>query len=423
MKLKLVFYNDFFKDFATLFSGTILASVIPLFFSPIISRLYTAEQFGVFAIVSAVLSIFSNVAAGRYEMAVMLPKKESESKSLVNLAGLISFVVSLFVLAVLLLFYSYFKEINELSSLGIVVFVIPPLLWIMSFSKTINFWFNRNRLFNKNAASKVVQGVGVSVITVLFGYFGSKQGLVLGYFWGWFLYFVVIVFFALGSNFRFFQSTVLSMKSLAIEYQKFPKLNMLSTFLNDFAAYLAIFMISFFYTVEDTGYYNFTRQYLYVPLSLISLTLSSVLFQRISKKINLKQSVKLEILNVFKILLIVSLLTITIVLLFGEELFVWVFGEEWLKSGQLAKVLVFIFAFKFMVSPFGQVLIALKKLRTALVFPIIYTVLMLGLFFFKESSFDDFIFVLVFFEIVAYAVYLMLTFQSVNVYEQKLKLN
>ena len=50
------YQSKFFKNFLILFKGSFLAQLIPLFFSPIIARIYTPEQFGILALfVSIVL--------------------------------------------------------------------------------------------------------------------------------------------------------------------------------------------------------------------------------------------------------------------------------------------------------------------------------------------------------------------------------
>ncbi|KAB1065714.1 lipopolysaccharide biosynthesis protein [Salibacter halophilus] len=418
MGIRKFFKNDFIKDFSTLFSGTLIASALPLLFSPIISRLYTPEQFGVFAIVSAVVSSISNVAGGRYEMAVMLPKKGSDSKALVRLAAFISLLISLLILLIIFLFKGDILKLLNAEILGNTIYIIPPLLWVMALFKPFNYWLNRNRLYSKNAIAKVVQGGGISIFTVLLGYWGLKDGLVFGYFSGWLAFIGLVLIFLSISGFFKEKISVDRIIRVARTYKQFPRLNVLSTFLNDTASHIIIFMITIFFTVEQTGYYNFSRQYLFVPLSLLSMTLSNVYFQRIAHKINTRESLKNEFSTIIKILLSIGIFVILIISTFGEDLFVFFFGESWKRSGELATILIFGFVFKFMISPFGQLLIALKRLKLALIFPVLYVILMLTLYFYRSVDFDLFIKMLVLFEVLAYSVYFVLTLYSLREYEK-----
>jgi O-antigen/teichoic acid export membrane protein len=418
MSKRKFFKNDFVKDFSTLFSGTLLASALPILFSPVISRLYTPEQFGVFAIVSAVVSSISNVAGGRYEMAVMLPKKGSDSKALVRLAAFISLLISLLILLIIILFKGDILKLLNAEILGDTIYIIPPLLWIMALFKPFNYWLNRNRLYSKNAIAKALQGVGIAVFTVFLGYWGIKDGLVFGYFSGWLVFIGLVLIFLSMSGFFKERVSVDRIIRVAQTYKQFPRLNVLSTLLNDIASHIVVFMITIFFTVEQTGYYNFSRQYLFVPLSLLSMTLSNVYFQRIAHKINKNESLKNEFGAIFKILLSIGIFVILVISFFGEELFGFFFGESWKRSGELATILIYGFVFKFMISPFGQMLVALKRLKLALVFPVLYVILMLALYFYKSVDFDLFIKLLVLFEVLAYSVYFGLTVYALKEYER-----
>ena len=80
--------GEFSRNVLTLMTGTSIAQAIPIAISPILTRIYTPEDFGVFALYMAIATVVSVIATGRYETAIMLPKKDSEA---INL-----FIVSIF---------------------------------------------------------------------------------------------------------------------------------------------------------------------------------------------------------------------------------------------------------------------------------------------------------------------------------------
>ena len=71
--------SEFARNILTLMTGTAIAQAIPIAISPILTRLYSPEDFGVFALYMGVVSIGGILATGRYEMSVMLPKKDSDA--------------------------------------------------------------------------------------------------------------------------------------------------------------------------------------------------------------------------------------------------------------------------------------------------------------------------------------------------------
>jgi O-antigen/teichoic acid export membrane protein len=420
MAVKRLFKNEFVRDFSTLLSGALIASALPLLFSFLISRLYTPAQFGVLGVVTAILSSLTNVAGGRYDLAVMLPEKNEDSTSLVHLGGIISLAVALTVLLVLVVGNSSLLQLLEIQSLGWYALTIPILLWCMAIYKPLNFWMNRNRMYKQNSVAKVTQGMSISLFTLLLGYIQMEQGLVLGYFFGWLVYIIVIVTMIYNMGTFSFKLSFPDIKRVAREYKDFPRFNVVSSFLNDSAGYMAVFIITLLFTVEETGYYNFSRQYLFVPLSLLSVTLSNVYFQRIASKINKRESLKKEFKIVSALLLLVSTLSILVIFFFGEWIFDVVFGGDWSYSGKISAVLIFGFAIKFMVSPFGQLIVALKQLKLALIFPIIYFSLMLSLYFFPKQSFEEFLKDLVLFEVISYLIYLSVAIFCLVGYEKKI---
>ncbi len=67
--------SEFSRNVLTLMTSTTIAQAIPLAISPILTRLYTPSDFGIFALYMSISSIISVVVTGRYELAIMLPKK------------------------------------------------------------------------------------------------------------------------------------------------------------------------------------------------------------------------------------------------------------------------------------------------------------------------------------------------------------
>ena len=86
----------------TVAGGTFFSQIIPLAILPILTRLYSPEEFGTLALYIAFFSILSVVVTGRYEMAIMLPKKEKDAISLFQISFLFSFIFSIFFLLVIL---------------------------------------------------------------------------------------------------------------------------------------------------------------------------------------------------------------------------------------------------------------------------------------------------------------------------------
>ena len=87
--------SEFFKNVLILASGRGLAMIIPFIIAPILSRLYTPEDFGVLAIYIMCVQVLSSIAAFTYEYAIILPLKNKDVFSLIYLCGVIVICYSL----------------------------------------------------------------------------------------------------------------------------------------------------------------------------------------------------------------------------------------------------------------------------------------------------------------------------------------
>jgi hypothetical protein len=71
--------SAFVKNVLVVMSGTALAQVLSFALSPIISRLYSPADFGVFGSFTAILGLVGAGITLEYSQALMLPKKKDEA--------------------------------------------------------------------------------------------------------------------------------------------------------------------------------------------------------------------------------------------------------------------------------------------------------------------------------------------------------
>ena len=68
--------SSFATDTLKLVTGTTLAQIISVLASPLVTRLYGPEAYGLLALFNLITSIIGVIACMRYELAIMLPKIE-----------------------------------------------------------------------------------------------------------------------------------------------------------------------------------------------------------------------------------------------------------------------------------------------------------------------------------------------------------
>ena len=88
--------EEFSKNVLTLVSGTAIAQIIPIAISPVLTRIYTPEEFGIYAIFTSIVIIFSVISNGRYELAIVLPEKDEDAINIFALGLIINVVLFFF---------------------------------------------------------------------------------------------------------------------------------------------------------------------------------------------------------------------------------------------------------------------------------------------------------------------------------------
>jgi O-antigen/teichoic acid export membrane protein len=87
------------------------------------------------------------------------------------------------------------------------------------------------------------------------------------------------------------------------------------------------------------------------PLSLVSNSTRSVFYQKASKMYANREDLYPLYMKTTLGLLKLFIIPLVVILFFGEELFVFVFGQEWSQSGVIAQVVIFWFLFGFISPP------------------------------------------------------------------------
>src|SRR5690554_5526121 len=93
--------SKFGRNVVTLITGTGLAQALPIALSPILTRLYTPDEFGIFALYASIYTILAVFVAGKYELAIVIPRYDGEAMNIATLAAGLSGIFSLVLLGII----------------------------------------------------------------------------------------------------------------------------------------------------------------------------------------------------------------------------------------------------------------------------------------------------------------------------------
>ncbi len=143
-KVRFFEFKKILKNVITLLNGTVLAQAIPILISPILTRIYTPDEIGVYTIFFATVNILAIFSSGRLEQAILLPKHKKDSFNVVKLSICFSLIVCMFSLIFLILFKNKISSFLGLDPISNWILLIPITSVFLAAFQIYNYWLNRN---------------------------------------------------------------------------------------------------------------------------------------------------------------------------------------------------------------------------------------------------------------------------------------
>ena len=342
--------NRFIFNVLTLVSGTAISQGIILTVMPILTRIYTPEEFGNYALYLAIVSTISVVSSWKYELAIMLPKKDEDAQALLFVSSLITILMSLLILIVLFIFRNQLLQI--FANIKVFIWLIPLGVFGTGMLQVFSAWNTRNQFYRNVSGSRIVQSGTTAISQFSFWSLSSAgKGLIWGSITGFILSLLVLVYRSIKMNTIYLKS--LSKEKILYnikEYRNFPKYQSFSVLINSFSQHLPVMLLTVFYSPVVAGFYSLTHRALNTPARLIGGSVRQVFYEKASKIYGSGKSIKNIYEKVTLNLIKVTLIPYLAIGLFSRDIFSIVFGSDWITSGIYAQYIIF-FIFTITVNP------------------------------------------------------------------------
>jgi O-antigen/teichoic acid export membrane protein len=328
--------NGFISNVLIVISGTLGAQIITTAITPIITRLYGPEEFGMLGMFMAVLTILGPITALTYPNAIVLPKSDIKAFSIAKLSLVISITFSLLVL---IMVYIFFEEINNKLSVNgaaYIWYLLPAGMFSFTLYHISEQWLIRKKEYKTLSKVAVTQSSFLNATKVLFGYLSPT---------GVYLIIITTLGYCLHSYLLHFMSkkkiTKYSVKEselqlVAKEYADFPKYRSPQVFLNLASQGAPLIFLGVYFGAAAAGFYTLARSIMGVPATLIGKAVGDVFYPKISEAAENKQNIFKYVLRSTIWLAIVGFFPYVIVILYGEYIFGLIFGSEWIVAGSYA---------------------------------------------------------------------------------------
>lgn len=417
-----LYKSELLKHTSILVSGTAIAQLIPILIQPVLRRFYSPDIFGAYAVYLSLVGILVTISSLKYELAIVLPSKDKEAANIVFLAIIINTLFNVILACMITIWRTDILQFLNLSDkFAYYLYLVPLGIFFYSFYQNLNYWLIREKGFFLISVNKFVRRGFEGCTQILFKLANNSYGLILGDIIGHIanicsgMYQVKRKGLSLGSLNQD------DMKYVARRYSEFPKFNLIPSFMSGFSFLLPVILVNKFFSSEIAGFFDLSKLILSIPLTLISASISNVLLQRLSEKFKNNASFKNDLLLILAIVSSIVLFEITVISIWGIDLFKLVFGEIWGFSGSISQIMVWSYALNFLSASFMSIFISMKKIKLLSIWQVFYFIAILSLSLFRNYAFMDFLKIYVLIEVVCYLSLMMLMLYILFGYERRLK--
>lgn len=343
--------NRFIRSVIAVGSGSAAGQIILVLASPIITRIYGPEVFGVWGVFNSLASIIYPVIALTYSTAIVLPGNTGHARAIVRLSFWTTLGLSGITTAIFVVWGTQLAKVLGIGHDSLVLAFTGGYVFAVGIAAIAQQWLIRIRGFNRIAMSNVAFAGFTALAQIIGGWISpTAMTLVASNTAGRSLHAGLLV--ALVNllprgvrgpkNIRQrARRAALSgrspMRSVAVEYQKFPLFRAPQVVLDGLSQALPVTALAIIFGPGPAGLYALCRTVLSLPGQVIGNAVADVFYSRIALA-SQKRERLLPLVSRATIALSLALsVPFLIIVIFGPTLFSIVFGSEWSEAGVYAR--------------------------------------------------------------------------------------
>lgn len=361
-----------------LVSGTAISQVIAMAFTPLLTRLYGPEAFGLQGLFISMSSIVATVAALTYPTAIVLAETDSDAMGIARLSMCIGFATSALTAFVLWIWGSAILTFLGAEQIVAFMYLIPISMIVGVVGGIASQLLTRKKTFLLIARITILQAGIVNFIKGGLGLASpSAMSLISTNVIGGLLSATMMFLGVRGKGVKKkIGETETARKStlvLAKMYYDFPLLRAPQVFLNTVSQSLPVIVLATYFGPTAVGFYSIAFTILGMPTALVGSSVMQVLYPRLSEGVRNSENISALIKKATKGLIAVGLPPFVIVIIFGPELFELILGVGWRSAGVYAQWLAVWLFFQFINKPAVAAIPALRLQRGLLYYEMLST--------------------------------------------------
>ncbi|WP_057290012.1 lipopolysaccharide biosynthesis protein [Noviherbaspirillum sp. Root189] len=359
--------SGFLRSVYVLVSGTVASQMILLLAAPLLTRLYSPQDFGLLAVFIAFLMFMSAVVSLRYEQAIPLPEDARAGAALLVLSMAMAVLVAT-LLALPTMWYA--KEIAarlNVPGFAEYMFLVPAGALLIGFYNVLSQWAIRTRQFGPLARTRVSQ----SFLAIAIQLFGAPLGpvaLLIGQVAGHGAGSVSLYLQGVSKHRPLLRSVGRrDLAQAAKRYRRFPLYASWGAMFNTIGSQLPPLLFAALFSPALAGTYALANRVLSMPMQVVGKAIANV-FLAGAADARREGRLGVFVARVHGKLSHIGMVPTLMLLMAGPEIFAFAFGIQWREAGVFAQWLAPWLYLVFVTSPMSAVLDVLDRQAAAMAF-------------------------------------------------------
>jgi O-antigen/teichoic acid export membrane protein len=346
--------SSFLRKWWLLASGTIMGQALVVISSPLLTRLVTPEEFGLFAVFSALVGIAGAAAGLRYEYAVPLAAADEDAAAIAAVVVLTSAALATLAAGLVWLCGGWFVERLDAAPLAPWLWLLPPAIFVWGGGSALSYWSVRHHTYGVSAINRTLQ-LGAQTAGQLGAAFAGwgAPGLIIGYLLGYLTRLGHYVALLPAADRRMlFAWRWQRWRAVAREHWRYPAFSLPSSLLAQIIQLGPAIIIAAMFGPAVAGFFALAQRVVGLPIRMVSEAAGQVFLGELRglERPALRRLFRRTVM-LFAGLGIAGMLPL---LLFAPPLFEFVFGDGWAEGGVLVQLLVPLYIARFIDLPVSQ---------------------------------------------------------------------
>lgn len=350
-------FSPFTKAHSWFMGGAALSQAVPLLSAPVIARLYTPADFGIYAVFYGAVAVITSAIHLSLHNGILLADSDKDASRVALLALSMSTMLST------LLGVAYFILPGQIfidlfgSDFERIAPMLPITLAVTGSYVCLYTWWIRRGLYVRLGANQLILAFSTAFVQIAIGFFefgalGFVYANIIGNLIALLLLFPVFAkdTKALNPGFSMSQAITIFRRHRDLALYTTP-----AGLINSMASFLPDFLINSQFGASLLGQYSLANRMVNMPLGFFSSAVQDIFRQQASEEYHKSGGCEETFDKFFLVLTAVAMCVLVPLILILPLIFPIIFGSQWVEAGKLMQPLIVLIGLRFISSPLSYV--------------------------------------------------------------------